>query len=123
MSDTLPADTNRRRTPRVRSYLGAKAVVGETEAQTQACVIRNLSAHGAQVELAAGMTVPMIWWLIDLSHGMAYMVETMWRRYPRVGLLILDRIALDGEVTADHRHLKALWMAERGLSSHTSTLL
>lgn len=121
MSESVPAPENRRRSTRSRAYLGAKAVVGENE--TQACLIRNLSPRGAQVELGAGMSVPAIWWLIDLSHGVAFAVETMWRRYPRIGVMFLDRVALDVEVAAEHRHLKALWLAERGLASHSPTHL
>lgn len=104
--------------PRQRTYLGAR--VFQDDGISVSCVIRNLSATGALVEVPPLTTVPDSWVLIDMKNAMAHRVSVSWRQEARVGVRIEHSYDLTGTVPAHLRHAQRLWASERQLRGDTN---
>ncbi len=109
---------DKRTQPRQRTYLGAR--VFQDDGLSFACVIRNLSATGALVEVPPLTTVPDSWVLIDMKHALAYRVGVSWRQEARVGVRFERSYDLRDEVPAPLRHAQRLWASERALRGDTN---
>jgi hypothetical protein len=108
----------KRRQPRQRTYLGAR--VFQDDGLSLACVIRNLSATGALVEVPPMTTVPDSWVLIDMKNATAYRVTVSWRQGARLGVQFERSYDLQDEVPAPLRHAQRLWASQRALRGDTN---
>jgi hypothetical protein len=91
---TLAKEDPRRRSLRHRVFLGGKAVFGPQQYSLD-CVIRNLSAYGARLEIPKGQTITDGFELIEMRNGAVYKCQAVWHEYPQVGVVFLDREMLD----------------------------
>jgi len=111
MSEPAPSKTDYRQTPRRRSYLGGKLVYGDYFSLD--CVVRDITAEGARVQLPDGQAVPDKVYLVDLKTAIAYDAHVVWRRYPLVGLAFDHHYGLTDAATPHLRILKQLWLSSR----------
>lgn len=75
------------------------------------CGVHDVSDGGARLKLPEGILLPTQFWLIASSAGMAYEAETVWRRYPGVGVSVGEPLDLHDPTTRNARRLRALWMS------------
>ena len=101
----------KREKPRQRTYLGGQVVLDD--GVTVSCLIRNLSATGAMIELPTPATLPDSWILIDMQNARAYCVAVSWRRDMRMGLRLERAFDLTGDVPDYLRHIQRLWSSQR----------
>lgn len=81
------------REPRARALLQGKLVHGE-ELLTLDCTIRDWSAKGAKVRLAAPTPLPAEVFLLNVRERAAYRVKVAWRRQPDIGVVFLSQVDL-----------------------------
>lgn len=98
----------RRRAPRNRSLLAGK-VANKDATSTIDCIIRNLTSDGAMIETAAPHLVPAELHLLQVTEGVAWDAEVMWRRGNRVGLKLGERHDLKESTEKQLRALRAIW--------------
>ena len=112
--DALDGDDCRRAEPRRRVLLAGKLV--EMNGITHDCMIRNLTAGGAQIRPPQGVVIPNAFELIEIRSGIAYCAEVRWRSPAGLGVKFTQRIDLNA-VGAPLR-LRVLWLgcASRGVS-------
>jgi hypothetical protein len=104
----------RRAAPRARSLLTGKIIVGDGR-ESHECVVRNLSAKGAQVRLAGAVNLPGSVGLLVVKEGLLFDAAIAWRRGEQIGLTFSGQHDLREDVDPTHRHARALWAA---LSPH-----
>jgi hypothetical protein len=105
----VPGD--KREKPRRRTYLGGRVV--QDDGISIACVIRNVSASGAMIEVPPLTTVPDEWTLLDMKHALAHRVVVRWRKDTRLGVRFARSWDLQGDIPSNLYHLQRLWAAER----------
>jgi hypothetical protein len=79
-----------RRETRRRVFKGATIIQGMATSEI-ACVIRNQTHDGAELELSAETAVPKRFQLYVPTDGIAYDCELRWRRSDRLGVEILAK--------------------------------
>jgi hypothetical protein len=98
------------RPPRRLALLSGKLVYGEHQL-TLDCTIRDCSERGARVRLFAAEPLPGRLWFLNLSAGVAYDAQIVWRRFPDIGLVFLEKVDFGQTDTPEARVLHRL-MAE-----------
>lgn len=98
----------RRRGQRNRALLTGK-VANEDATQTLDCVIRNLSPDGAMIETLTPHLVPQEMRLVQISEGIVWDAEVIWRRGNRVGVKLNARHDLRESTERSLRALRAIW--------------
>ncbi|HEX3430216.1 MAG TPA: PilZ domain-containing protein [Rhizomicrobium sp.] len=89
-----------RRAGRNRTLFRGKLVSRDGSFSSE-CVIRNLSAAGARIEVPSDTLFPVRLYLIGARLPVAYDAEVVWRRGAKAGLKFNSRIELgDGESAA-----------------------
>jgi hypothetical protein len=83
-----PAE-NKRRSPRMRTIKGASLLLPGS-ASAFSCVMRNLSEHGALVELPSTIGVPAIVILQTQDGSVNRHSRVVWRTETRLGLEFTD---------------------------------
>jgi hypothetical protein len=78
------------------------------------CGVHDVSDGGARLKIPEGILLPAQFWLIANSAGKAYEAETIWRRYPSVGVSVSEPIDLQDPTTRNGRRLRTLWMTVAG---------
>jgi hypothetical protein len=116
MPDAKPSSAEHRREHRQRAYLGGKLVYGDYFSLD--CVVRDINAGGARVQLPDAQAVPDKVYLVDLKTAIAYDAHVVWRRYPLVGLAFDHQHGLAEASTPHLRILKQLWMSTRERGGH-----
>ncbi|MBL8770985.1 MAG: PilZ domain-containing protein [Phenylobacterium sp.] len=94
----------RRAEPREPVSLRARVLHGQGLAMWADCVIRDLSASGAKIELSHFHKLPPRFVLLHFEDGVAFEVVLKWRRADLAGAAFEGRHDLKGEVPA---HMKA----------------
>lgn len=98
----------RRGADRKRALLAAK-LSNEDSSLTIDCTIRDLSATGALVELAAPQLLPKTLRLLVIKEGVVFDTEVAWRRGNRMGLRLGDRHDLRESTDKQLTVLRAIW--------------
>lgn len=99
-----------RRQGRQRTLLSAKIILGDATISHD-CSVRNLSATGARVRLAAALELPRSLRLLLIRSAVVFDATIAWRFASEVGLKFTAEHDLRGEVGEDLRHARALWQA------------
>jgi hypothetical protein len=97
---------SRRRSRRKRVFL-AGAITDATGALVRDCIIRQISASGAQVQLDSEPSVPDEVFLIDVKTHTGYSAKVAWRRSNLVGLQFKLALPIDEALPARLKFLMA----------------
>jgi hypothetical protein len=101
---------DQRVTPRRRVLLSALVVKSDFSGLFR-CGVHDVSDHGARLKIPSGLLLPAQFWLIATSAGLAYEAQTVWRRYPHVGVSVGDPLDLQDPISRAGRTLRTLWMS------------
>ena len=102
-------DGSERRLPRRRVLQTAVVAYADLSVSFR-CTIRDRSDTGARLKLPAGILPPPQFWMIEVATGVAYAANTVWRRYPEIGVGLADPIDLKiAPQDSTQRYLKGLW--------------
>jgi len=104
-----PAD-EKRAAPRRRVLLSAMLVNHEFDTIFR-CQVRDVSDHGARLNIPDCFLVPAGFWLIALSSGVAYEATLAWRRFPSVGVSLGEPIELEETTTRIGGKLRSVWQS------------
>jgi len=102
--------------PRVVVKLPGRLFYGPGLVMWADCVIRNLSASGAKVDVAAVFALPSRLVLADLRNGVAFDVVMKWRRGDVAGLQFQARHELRSEVEERLAGVRGVWFGLSGLT-------
>lgn len=80
---------NKRRSPRLRTMKGASLVLPGS-ASAFSCVMRNLSEHGALIELPSTIGIPAAVILETQDGTLKRLCRVAWRTETRLGLEFTD---------------------------------
>jgi hypothetical protein len=109
-SDPASGDprSDRRREGRRRTLLKGK-IVYVTSSYCADCRVRDISAGGARIVVAAD-AVSDDPCLIIVKHAAVYATRTAWRRGDEVGLQFTGKIDLGGVVPLPYRSIQKVWI-------------
>lgn len=79
----------RRKAPRLRSYLGGRITFSQ-QCSAMDCLVRNISQDGAKLAFSATVTLPHQFNLSIERNGVQVRVQTVWRRADEIGVSFLD---------------------------------
>ena len=79
-----------RRSERVRSFLRAR-ILFNNGASTIDCTIKNISLHGAKIEIAHSLSVPSEFDLEVPQRARTYRAKMMWRAADSIGVEFLEQ--------------------------------
>ena len=82
-----------RRSERVRSFLRAR-ILFNNGASTIDCTIKNISLHGAKIDIAHSMSVPSEFDLEVPQRGRTYRAKMMWRAADSIGVEFIEQGAV-----------------------------
>ena len=111
MTRAAPNWIERRAEPRESVSIRARVLHGQGLAMWADCVIRDLSAAGAKIELSHFHKMPPRFVLLHFEAGIAFEVVLKWRRADLAGMAFEHRHALDGDVPPHLEAAKAQWLA------------
>ena len=74
-----------RRSERVRSFLRAR-ILFNGGSSTIDCMIKNISSHGAKIEISSTLSVPAEFDLEVPQRGKTYRARMMWRAAQSIGV-------------------------------------
>ena len=112
---------DRRQSVRDKVLYGGVARVGESSG-TMNCVVRNLSEHGACVELGSGASLPDEIKLTIARKGRSFLARIIWREANRLGLAFRTMITDSSESDLDAR-LRRSEKKKRQLQQRINELL
>lgn len=103
-----------RRDERVRAFLRAR-IIFNNHNSTVDCIIKNISASGAKIELSNALSIPSEFDLDVPQKGRIYRARMMWRDAEALGVEFIegapeDKAALEvrlGQLERESRKLKA----------------
>jgi hypothetical protein len=87
------------------------------------CTELDRSTGGARLRLPAGTAAPAAFWLIEIGRAVAYKAETVWRRYPDIGVRLGEPVKLDKDVAEENAPLVTLWRSAGGGAEPTDRRL
>lgn len=102
----------RRASSRHRTLLAARLLVGEHGA-TLACCVRNLSDHGAQIELESLALLQPPAQLLLVRDGTIHEARLIWAWRKSVGLAFTASHSAQAPATPEILHLRTLWSTLR----------
>jgi hypothetical protein len=85
----MESDENKRRSPRLRTMKGASLLLPGS-ASAFSCVMRNLSEHGALIELPSTIGIPAAVILQTQDGTLKRPARVAWRTETRLGLEFTD---------------------------------
>ena len=91
MSQVIPSEPNaeRRVSARQRRLHGAKIVFNGNSSSID-CIVRDLSAKGARLDVASPVGIPD-WFDLRLNrNGVCYPAKVAWRSGKQIGVMFLD---------------------------------
>lgn len=106
-----PASSDRRIEPRVSTQTPGRIMHGEKLSLWADCVIRDLSASGAKIELSHLHKLPPRFVLLHFSAAMAYEVVLKWRRGDLAGMSFEHRHALETSTAPRLAAAREAWLA------------
>ncbi len=83
----------RRRHVRAHTYLAGRAAFAWNSSAPVECVVGELSAFGAWVQFAVGVTVPSHFDLLVGQSGRPHRARVIWRHASEVGVTFLEERA------------------------------
>ncbi len=95
-----------RRSERVRSFLRAR-ILFNNGASTIECMIKNISTHGAKIEIAHSLSVPTEFDLEVPQRGRTYRAKMMWRAADSIGVEFADQGGTSENAQATIQRLEA----------------
>ena len=95
-----------RRSERVRSFLRAR-ILFNNSASTIDCTIKNISAHGAKIEIVHSLSVPSEFDLEVPQRGRTYRARMMWRAADSIGVEFVEQGATSENAQATIQRLEA----------------
>ena len=95
-----------RTAPRKRTLFKGILSYGQNCSFSVDCVIADLSAAGARVQIDAGPPVPTDVYLVHVRERAAYRAKVAWRRGDKLGLSFAERYSLDDPATEDLKVLR-----------------
>lgn len=104
---------DQRTSPRRRVLLSALVVKPDFSGMFR-CGVHDVSDHGARLKIPNGLLLPLQFWLVATSAGLAYEAQTVWRSYPSVGVSVGEPVDLHDPTTRAGRRLRTLWMSVVG---------
>lgn len=104
--------TDLRRHPRRRTLLSGKLVF-DGGARSFDCVIRDMSASGARVQLPGPEILPRTLWLIEMRAGLAHQCRVSWRQGRETGLQFEHSYRLTEVGEGELAMLRQLWLQGR----------
>lgn len=105
---------DRRTAVRIQTQRSGKILCG---AFAWDCVIRDLSSHGARVQILSNAAPPGQAQLVDLAAGLAHDVTVAWQREREVGMKIVRTYDLRGLAPAAAGTAKRIWLASQSDAS------
>ena len=112
-------DTERRRSPRQRTFLGG--VVGfNGRRSTLDCMVRNLSDDGALMILSDAIALPQAFDLEIPTRQRQYPARVIWRSGERIGIVFTDPV--EAAPLDVMRQLKAYQTENAGLKARIRQL-
>jgi len=73
--------------------------------------MRDIAEGGARLTVPTGQFVPVRFWLISVTAGVAFEATTVWRDYPAVGLALGPPLDLAEPTNQAARRLNPFWQA------------
>lgn len=113
MTRPVPSYIERRSEPREPVSIRARVMHGPSLALWADCVIRDLSASGAKIELSHFYKLPPRFVLLRFDIGIAFEVVLKWRRADLAGMAFEARHELEGEVEPRLSAVREAWLALR----------
>jgi hypothetical protein len=107
----MPNYAERRSEPREAANIRARVMTGKDLAMWADCVIRDLSASGAKIELSHVYKLPPRFVLLRFDVGVAFEVVLKWRRADLAGMAFEATHQLDGEVPVHLAKVREAWLA------------
>jgi hypothetical protein len=92
--------TERRKAPRLRTFLGGHVVFNQRYS-TLDCMVRNLSADGAQLQFSDSIALPSAFDLDIAKHQRSYTARIRWRDGERIGVAFADQPSVAEVVPLD----------------------
>lgn len=92
--------TERRKSPRGRTYIGA-VIVFNNRASSVECLIRNMSDRGAKLVFADTVAVPEEFDLVIARQGREHRCRMVWRHTDETGIVFVRRGDQGPEVMLD----------------------
>jgi len=89
--------TERRKTPRLRTFFGG-VIAFNGRSSTMECLVRNLSAQGARVTFTNTVTVPDEFDLTIRRKEASYRARMVWRARDEAGVVFLDPAAASAPI-------------------------
>lgn len=77
--------TERREAPRLRTFLGGRVTFNRHNS-TLDCMVRNLSASGALLQVSDAVALPASFDLEIAKHQRSYIARIRWRHGERIGV-------------------------------------
>jgi hypothetical protein len=111
MTRVAPQWIERRSEPREPVSIRARVLHGQGLAMWADCVIRDLSASGAKIELSHFHKLPPRFVLLHFEAATAFEVVLKWRRADLAGMAFEGKHGLDGDVPAHLKAAKDQWLA------------
>lgn len=101
----------RRAEPREPVSIRARVLHGQGLAMWADCVIKDLSASGAKIEVSHFHKLPPRFVLLHFEAGVAFEVVLKWRRADLAGMAFEARHVLEGDVPAHLKAAREQWLA------------
>jgi hypothetical protein len=76
---------------------------------TQLCHMNDVSENGALIRLPLGRDIPDQSYFIDIEARTVHHADVAWRRAPRFGLKLADRMSLSDD-PQELAYLRAIWI-------------
>jgi len=111
MSEHRGANIERRAEPRVATQAPGRIMHGDKLSLWADCVIRDLSASGAKIELSHLYKLPPRFVLLHFSGAIAYEVVLKWRRGDLAGMAFEHRHQLETTTDARLAPARDAWLA------------
>ncbi|MEW5685008.1 MAG: PilZ domain-containing protein [Pseudomonadota bacterium] len=111
MSPPVPDYSERRSEPREPASIRARVMSGKDLALWADCVIRDLSASGAKIELSHFYKLPPRFVLLRFDIGVAFEVVLKWRRADLAGMAFEATHQLEGDVPPHLAKVREAWLA------------
>lgn len=89
------------RAVRSKTYISGRADLKQNPAMQVDCIIEDLSATGACVIFAAGLSIPKYFVLTFWQGGQSYRARMTWQQANKVGAIFLNARANAPEVLSD----------------------
>ncbi|HEY9218721.1 MAG TPA: PilZ domain-containing protein [Phenylobacterium sp.] len=109
MTDNFPIE--RRAEVREPANVRARICFGENFGAWADCTIKNLSASGAMLQVAAIQPIPDVFTLLHIPGGVAFKATIKWRRGDLCGVFMTDRTELKLVPASERNPIRDIWMA------------